>query len=150
MDNEIIPENPEYRRYVYKSGTYERIRIDVPCKRIWHMSNIFSNGDVVPCCYDYNSEMKVGNVFEKPFTEIWNGPTYRDLRKKIYYEKDSIPKCRECTMNFKLSKDGWFVEAHDFNIPIHREIFDYMKRFAKLVLPQKVVEAIREMRTNII
>ncbi len=146
MDNEIIPENPEYRRYVYKSGTYERIRIDVPCTRIWHMSNIFSNGDVVPCCYDYNSEMKVGNVFEKPFTEIWNGPTYRDLRRKIYYEKDSIPKCRECTINFKLSRNGWFVEARDFNIGINREIFDYMKRFAKAVLPEKVIEIIREQK----
>jgi hypothetical protein len=40
------------------------------------------------------------------------------------------------------------VEAHDFNIGINREIFDYMKRFAKIVLPEKIVETIREMRSN--
>ena len=116
MDEEILPSNPKYRRYRYKEGTNERIRINTQCTRIWHMSNIASNGDVVPCCYDYDSELKVGNIHEKPFSEIWNSLPYRNLRKKIYYEKDSIPKCRECTINFELSNLGRFVESHDFNV----------------------------------
>lgn len=114
IDEEIIPSNLKYRRYRYKEGTNERIRINTQCTRIWHMSNIFSNGDVVPCAYDYDSELKVGNIHEKPFTEIWNSPPYHNLRKKIYYEKDSIPKCRECTISFELSDSGWFVESNDF------------------------------------
>jgi len=116
MDQELIPYNPKYRRYEYKKGTYERIRINTQCERIWLMSNILSNGDVVPCCYDYNSELKVGNIHEKPFSQIWNSSGYRELRKKIHYQKGSIPKCRECTINFKLSNKNWFVETHYFNI----------------------------------
>ncbi|MFC1506246.1 glycosyltransferase [Thermoproteota archaeon] len=116
IDEEIIPSNPKYRRYRYKEGTNERIRINTQCTRIWHMSNIFSNGDVVPCAYDYDSELKIGNIHEKPFSEIWNSPIYRNLRKKIYYEKNSIPKCRECTINFELSNSGWFVESNDFKV----------------------------------
>ncbi|WP_455282359.1 hypothetical protein, partial [[Eubacterium] cellulosolvens] len=39
---------------------------------------------------------------------------YRNLRKKISHEKNSIPKCRECTISFKLSNSGWFVDSNDF------------------------------------
>ncbi len=112
LDTSLIPDNPEYRRYEYREG--KRIRRDTQCRRIWGMSNIFSNGDVVPCCYDYNSEMKIGNINNKPFTEIWDSPRYRGLRKILYYQKNSISKCNECTINFKLSKKGWFVEVCNF------------------------------------
>ncbi len=77
------------------------------------MSNIESNGDVVPCCYQYDSELKVGNIREHKFSELWNSRAYRELRKKIYSDKNSIIKCRECGVNFKLSKSGWFVESLD-------------------------------------
>ncbi len=115
MDKELVPVNPKYRRFKYKKGTYERIRQNEPCRRVWQTSNIFSNGDVAPCCWDYNSEMKAGNVFETPFSKIWNSPAYRELRKRIYYEKDQIPKCGLCTLGFKYSNKDWFVEVHDFN-----------------------------------
>ncbi|MEJ2040360.1 MAG: hypothetical protein P8X55_15750, partial [Desulfosarcinaceae bacterium] len=29
--------------------------------------------------------------------------------------KSSIPKCRECSINFKLSEGGWFPEAINFD-----------------------------------
>jgi radical SAM protein with 4Fe4S-binding SPASM domain len=115
MDMEIVPENPKFRRYLYHSGTYQRIRTGLKCERIWDMSNIFSNGDVVPCCYDYNSEMKIGNIGNQKFSEIWNSDAYRDLRKKIFYNQDSLPKCSVCGCNYQLSSNGWFVESINFN-----------------------------------
>jgi radical SAM protein with 4Fe4S-binding SPASM domain len=128
MDDEIIPLNPAYRRYEYDPGTHERIRIDTVCDRVWVMSNIFSNGDVVPCCYDYDSELKVGNAFEKPFSQIWNSPAYQELRKKIHLERDTILKCKECGINFKLSQAGWFVETHEFNPDITQRVKMCMKQ----------------------
>ncbi|MFC1620584.1 radical SAM/SPASM domain-containing protein, partial [Candidatus Neomarinimicrobiota bacterium] len=122
MDQELLPGNPKYRRYDYKKGTSTRIRLNTYCSRVWKTSNIFSNGDVVPCGYDYNCEMKVGNVFEEPFGKIWNSPAYKELRKKIYYQKDSFPKCKECTINYKLSKGGWFPEVQNFNVGIKQRI----------------------------
>ena len=67
----------------------------------------------MPCCYDYDSEMKVGNVFETPFTQIWNNSQYRQLRKKIYHDMPSIVKCNHCGINFKLSENGWFLKTCD-------------------------------------
>jgi len=113
MDDELLPENPRYRRFEYREGTNERIRIDTRCPRPWVMSNILSNGDVVVCCYDYDAEMTVGNALEKPFTEIWNSAPYRALRKKIYCDRESIAKCRDCWISFKLSESGWFPESYD-------------------------------------
>jgi radical SAM protein with 4Fe4S-binding SPASM domain len=113
QDEELLPTNLRYRRYEYIPNTYERMRTGAICRRIWTMSNIFSNGDVVPCCYDYDSEMKVGNIFETPFTQIWNNSAYRQLRKKIYHEMQTISKCNHCGINFKLSEHGWFVKASD-------------------------------------
>lgn len=115
MDGDMIPENPEYRRYEYIPGTYQRIRQPCVCNRVWEMSDIFSNGDVVPCCYDYNSAMKAGNIHDQKFSEIWTGFSYRDLRRVIFENKDAVPACRECGINYALSLNGWFVEAVDFH-----------------------------------
>ena len=145
-DEDIVPRNPAYRRYLYKPGTFQRIRVDEPCRRVWWISNIFSNGDVVPCCYDYSSELKLGNVFEHSFTEIWQGLKYRNFRKITFFEKDQIPKCRDCDVNYKLSKNGWFIETHDFNLGMPHSIMKQSRALAKRVLPQKAIDFIRKIR----
>jgi radical SAM protein with 4Fe4S-binding SPASM domain len=115
LDNELVPKNPTYRRFLYDPATMQRVRSDHPCRRVWLMSNVFSNGDVAPCCYDYDASMKVGNILERPFTQIWTGSEYKALRKKIYHEKDSVGMCRECTNSFELAPSGWFPEATFFD-----------------------------------
>lgn len=144
MDHECVPENPLYRRYAYKPESYERIRINGLCIKVNQMSSIFSNGDVVPCCYDYNSEMKIGNINKTPLTELWNGNAYRELRKIIHYAKDRFPKCKECGINYELSKassisDSWFPEAHDSNIGAIKRINNYTKNIVKLFSARKVL-----------
>lgn len=123
LDEELLPENPGFRRYEYIPNTYERVRINAICRRVWTMSNICSNGDVVPCCYDYDSEMKVGNIFEKPFTQIWNNSDYRELRKKIYTQMPTIAKCNQCGVNFKLLGNSWMFKSVDLSVPQKRIFF---------------------------
>lgn len=142
-DKEIVPKNPKYRRYKYKKGTYERIRINTHCKRIWQMSNIFSNGDVVPCCYDYNSKLKVGNILEEPFSRIWNSPAYQKLRKRIYYHKDSIDKCRKCTINYKLFRTGWFVEPREFDINSKIFFKNKIRNLLNMTITQRFINSIK-------
>jgi radical SAM protein with 4Fe4S-binding SPASM domain len=144
----MLPGNPKYRRYVYKQGTNERIREDGICRRVWTMPNIFSNGDVVPCCYDYKAEQKVGNVFEKPFREIWNANEYRELRKMVYNEKENIPKCSACYINFKLSESGWFVESEDYSMGVVERIIERsMKKIENFIRmpPREKINALRRL-----
>lgn len=115
LDSELLPVNERYRRYEYVPGTFERVCTDPLCRVVWTMPSVLSNGDVAPCCYDYDAEMRVGNVFEKPLSEFWNGPEYRALRKLVHDTPEASAKCRRCDVNFKLSENGWFIRAVDLN-----------------------------------
>jgi radical SAM protein with 4Fe4S-binding SPASM domain len=69
---------------------------DRPCIWPWHSAYISSTGDVVPCCVLADSDtMKMGNLFDRPFKEIWNGPAYQTLRDQIA-RHDPPPACRAC------------------------------------------------------
>ncbi len=114
-DELLVPDDTEYRRYKYHNGTFERVRREVQCRKMWFMCNISANGEVIPCGYDYTSELKVGNIFENPLSQIWNSSEARSLRKRLYYEKESIPKCKECGINYELTEGGWFPETINFD-----------------------------------
>ncbi len=115
-DKGLVPENPNYRRYEYAKDSYERIRVnaDTVCG-VWSMFNVRSNGDIVPCCYDYDGKMKVGNIQRQRISTVWNGPAFRELRNKITCDRNSLARCKDCGINFKLSATGWFVESIDFS-----------------------------------
>ena len=94
------------------------MREDKPCERVWMMANVLADGSVVPCCYDFDASMAVGNAFETSFTEIWSSAGYAELRRRVLFEKSSLPHCGECETSFKMARAGdWFVDRLDFNMP---------------------------------
>jgi radical SAM protein with 4Fe4S-binding SPASM domain len=121
-DEGSVPENPLYRRYEYATDSYERVRApsDTRCG-VWSMCNVHSNGDIVPCSNDFEGAMKVGNIHTQKISEVWNSPAFRELRKKITCERDSLARCRGCGINFRLSETGWFLESVDFSKERHGE-----------------------------
>lgn len=55
------------------------------------------NGEVIPCCYDYNNKIILGNAFETPVLEILNSPKYRLLRHAHKMKKfEMFPYCNQC------------------------------------------------------
>lgn len=55
------------------------------------------NGEVIPCCYDYNNQIILGNAFETPILDILNGEKYRLLRYAHAARKFGIfPYCDQC------------------------------------------------------
>jgi len=55
------------------------------------------NGEVVPCCYDYNNKIVLGNAFQQPVTEILNNLKYRLLRQSHETKNfDVFPYCDQC------------------------------------------------------
>lgn len=68
-----------------------------PCSWPFISMVITVNGEVVPCCADYNSENVIGNASTQSLQEIWDGDTFRNFRKEFFFNqtaKDSL--CRRC------------------------------------------------------
>ncbi|MDI3488680.1 MAG: hypothetical protein PWR26_1397 [Methanosarcinales archaeon] len=70
----------------------------------WTMPFIFVTGHVIPCCSgneagrrDFQKETALGNVFEQPFKEIWNGEKYRNLRRLLSQGRPA-PPCVDCCL----------------------------------------------------
>lgn len=60
--------------------------------------NVF--GDVRPCCsFAEGDVVSLGNVFEQPFSEIWNGERYQDLRRRSIERQLTYTICRNCIPN---------------------------------------------------
>ena len=58
---------------------------------------ILWNGDVVPCCYDFNGEMLLGNVLKEGVEGVWRGRAYeefREVHRRGEFEK--LPICLMC------------------------------------------------------
>jgi len=67
---------------------------DIFCASPWMMVFISPNGDVHPCSHRQN-DPPFGNLAVSSFQEIWNGPAYLELRRRLYRHRlEGL--CRTC------------------------------------------------------
>jgi radical SAM protein with 4Fe4S-binding SPASM domain len=66
------------------------------CKLPFRSVGIVANGDVIPCCQDWDHEAVLGNIREQKLADIWHGATYQAFRKKLTTDSASIPLCARC------------------------------------------------------
>lgn len=102
-----LPNNQQYviepyrliREGHYHGDDYNGQKI-MACQWPWKDSVINWDGTVVTCCGVYETAHDMGNVFERPFHEIWNSRAYRLARRsfrKAVPNRPGIPNpCREC------------------------------------------------------
>lgn len=57
-----------------------------PCRLAWREAVIRHSGAVLPCVSDLGQDHALGRLFRDPtragFREVWNGPDYRDFRRR--------------------------------------------------------------------
>jgi MoaA/NifB/PqqE/SkfB family radical SAM enzyme len=76
------------------------------CLRPWTTAYISANGNCLPCCIspfatsDYGS-LILGNLFERPFAEIWNDKAYREFRS-AFLSAQPHPACAGCGIYWSL------------------------------------------------
>ena len=77
---------------------YEEVGIKTTCGRPENGPfQIQWDGEVVPCCYDYNNQVVLGNAFQQSVLEILNNDKYRLLRVAHAEGKfDLFPYCNQC------------------------------------------------------
>jgi radical SAM protein with 4Fe4S-binding SPASM domain len=76
------------------------------CLRPWTTAYITANGNALPCCIspfatnDYDT-LKLGNILEKPFDDVWNAPSYQQWRKRLLSDHPH-PACAGCGVRWSL------------------------------------------------
>lgn len=67
------------------------------CARPWRQVTFLSDGTAVCACIDAARTNPLGNIHERSFDEIWNGPEYQRLRGLIAGDRiDAEPICQQC------------------------------------------------------
>lgn len=90
-DRSMLPTDKKFWRYKDDfSLKFDRRT----CQELNRVGYILSNGDVVTCCFDQNGIIKLGNVNENTFANIWNSEMYEKLRSDL-----SMGKLNEVCLN---------------------------------------------------
>ncbi|MFC1538271.1 radical SAM/SPASM domain-containing protein [Candidatus Latescibacterota bacterium] len=100
-----LPENPEHTRYVINdSGSIETDRywfLRDRCLRVYYSLQIDWQGNVLPCCFDKNSENITGNVFNESLSDMWNSEKYLSFRNTLNHKGRVLSMCKDCTEGLK-------------------------------------------------
>jgi radical SAM protein with 4Fe4S-binding SPASM domain len=81
------------------------------CHFLWKKTYIGPKGEVFTCCLA--NAVEIGNIRERPFEMIWNGPVYTDMRARVY-TADPHAQCRGCYVIAKsgsISSSAWAAAA---------------------------------------
>jgi radical SAM protein with 4Fe4S-binding SPASM domain len=73
-----------------------RVQREYPgfCSMATHYLKVHPDGEVHPCCRA-PAELKMGSIKEQPIEEIWNGPKYREFRRRMF-AGDYPASCASC------------------------------------------------------
>jgi MoaA/NifB/PqqE/SkfB family radical SAM enzyme len=97
------------------------------------------NGEVIPCCYDYNNQIILGNAFETPVLEILNGPKYRLLRYAHRMKKFAMfPYCNQCDQLLPHAEALLYTNRH--NLPAEEAVKLSNTDLYDLVAGREIVE----------
>ncbi|MBU1937063.1 radical SAM protein [bacterium] len=97
----FLPENLHLSRYQRREKGWEVQRRYQNCRRLWFSCQIDWDGTVVPCCFDKDEEVVMGNLHEAPLAEIWRGKKYQQLRHLLLTQGRILEMCRNCTEGLK-------------------------------------------------
>lgn len=109
-----------------------------PCHRVWKTTAVLWDGAVVPCCADFSGDMEMGNVKDKPLTELLNSDDYQALRRAMV-ERDlqAFPLCSGCDET-RPTKTVAGVPVDMFN--------SFKSEVAEAVLGERMARWLRRVR----
>ncbi|MFA4989761.1 MAG: radical SAM/SPASM domain-containing protein [Candidatus Omnitrophota bacterium] len=80
-----------------EAGAVHKRRV---CVQIFKGMQVQANGEVVPCCVDWDRINVLGDVQSDSIPDIWNGARLRHLQMEhLSGNKPKLKPCKDCTMN---------------------------------------------------
>jgi len=93
--DELI-EKEEYVWATQEAPEPHDARAAAVCTFPWYATVVCADGAVTPCPQDFFAALTMGNINDATLREIWNGPAYQDLRRRLCNDLASLPLCRKC------------------------------------------------------
>lgn len=66
------------------------------CLHPWFTAYVTLSGDIQPCCAFAGSDIKLGNVFEHDFLQVWHNHEYQRLRSELREGRRPNKLCQNC------------------------------------------------------
>ena len=106
-----------------------------PCKMVctfpWYAAVVCWDGTVTPCPQDFYAKMVMGNVSQSSLREVWNGPAYQDLRRRLVSGLNSLPLCHKCDRLRRKTVGG--VPLQDMFTFLTDHLVGYNRKLRKLI-----------------
>ncbi|MCR4263907.1 MAG: radical SAM protein [Candidatus Roizmanbacteria bacterium] len=100
----FLPEQESLRRYELQDNKWKlRVDRDNDCSVLWRSIMVNADGTVVPCCYDFSSDLVVGHFPEQSIREIWDGEAMQRLRHTIVTDRMSLKPCSTCSVGARTA-----------------------------------------------
>lgn len=78
----------------------------LPCRQLWGLQYVTSDGTVAPCCIDVLKRLPLGNLRETTLAATWSGKELAALRNIHRSGRwHQIPGCRKCTSWWYLGSE---------------------------------------------
>jgi radical SAM protein with 4Fe4S-binding SPASM domain len=74
------------------------------CPALSQQIGIHADGTVVPCCFDKEAGIPLGNVLEQSFEEVLNSPRLKNIREGFQKHKLVEDLCQRCTYITRFDK----------------------------------------------
>jgi len=102
LAKENLPDNINYSRFIFRDGYLAAKSKPILCSWL-RQTVILWNGDVSMCCYDFNGDLVVGNIFKDGgLKNILKSKKYKEYRKMAIQRKFKL--CQNCNFSSETTK----------------------------------------------
>jgi radical SAM protein with 4Fe4S-binding SPASM domain len=90
-----VKANIRHLELLIKHGAdYDNIVRINPCYSPWYYAFVSCQGDLFPCCFLFDGQVRFGNLRDEPFKKVWYSKEYTRFRKELRSGKTGY--CRGC------------------------------------------------------
>lgn len=87
-------------RFSLNGENYDSLTHQTVCPQIFKAVQIYANGDIVPCCYDWERQNIIGNIRYASLKDIWRGEKLKTLQlAHLNLQREKLTPCNTCMAN---------------------------------------------------
>lgn len=111
-------------------GSSTKLNEDI-CYKPWQGLHVLWDGRVVPCCFDYDGEVILGDLNKQSLAEVWNGEPMKKLRRQCINKNFTYPLCKQCPEKRQIDQWPTHFVHYNYQRNQHLPIVKMMRKIVK-------------------